>query len=141
MAYKKRSTSEAFDKLAYRLEAMRTINPNFDFGDGLNVENIDELVQSLRSNLHQYNQILMNADDQRTLIIELEKQAYDVAQRLLGMTMGQYGQDSVEYRRLGGTRKSEIIPTGTRPLTFQPVVENGSEQTNGSTTTGDSTEP
>ncbi|MDR8390241.1 hypothetical protein NC796_03755 [Aliifodinibius sp. S!AR15-10] len=30
------------------------------------------------------------------------------------------------YRSVGGTQKSQIDPTGTRPMTFKPEIENGS---------------
>lgn len=133
MAYQKRTTSEPFDRLSYRLEAMKTIDPNFDLGNGLTVTELEELVSNLQSSLNSYNTTLMDADDQRTAVVELEKQAQDAAQRLLSAALVKYGQDSTEYRRIGGTRKSEIAPTGSRPLTFQPEIENGSS-TEGSTT-------
>lgn len=134
MAYNKRTTSEAFDKLSYRLEAMKTIDPNFDMGEGLTVDKLDQLANDLQSKLNSYNVTLMEADDQRSSIEDLEKQAMDVAERLLAITLAKYGRDSFEYRRVGGTMKSEISPTGSRPLTFQPQVENGSD-------TGDETSP
>lgn len=133
MAYKKRTTSEAYDKLSYRLEAMKTINPNFDLGNNLTVTELDELANTLRSTLNSYNTTLMDADDQRTTIMELERQAMDVAERLLATTLAKFGRDSVEYRRVGGTKKSQIAPTGSRPLTFEGQTENGST-TEGSTT-------
>lgn len=137
MAYRKRSTSEAFDKLSHRLEAMRTLNPTFNLGNGLKVDEVDELAEFLRSKLHLYNETLSDADDLRTTLIQLERKANDVAQRLLSAVLVKFGQDSYEYRRVGGTRKSEILLTGSRPLTFQPMAENGSE-TDGSTgATGD----
>src|SRR5699024_11036330 len=108
MAYQKRGTSEAFDKLSYRLEAMRTINPTFNLGNGLNVEDIDELANRLRSHLIQYNETLSDADDLRSTLVTLERKANDVSQRLLSAALVEYGQDSYEYRRLGGTRKSQV---------------------------------
>lgn len=128
MAYRKRGTSDAFDKLAYRFHAMKTINPTFNLGSGLQADEIDELVSGLRSHLHEYNETLSDADDLRTTIEQLERKANDVSQRLLSAVLGRFGQDSYEYRRVGGTRKSQIIPTGSEPRTFQP------EDTNGTTT-------
>jgi len=132
MSYTKRSPSRGFNKLLARLEALRTINPTFNFGNGLDVDEIDDLVTTMQSTLHKYNKTLSDADDLRTTIIDLQRKANDVAQRLLSAVLVKYGQDSYEYRRVGGTRKSEILPTGSRPLTFQPLAENGSES-NGST--------
>src|SRR5699024_40540 len=100
--------------------------------NGLDVDEIDDLVTTMQSTLHKYNKTLSDADDLRTTIIDLQRKANDVAQRLLSAVLVKYGQDSYEYRRVGGTRKSEILPTGSRPLTFQPLAENGSES-NGST--------
>jgi len=123
MAYKKRTTSEAYDKLSYRLEAMKTLTPDFDLGNGLSVAELDQLAGTLQLTLNNYNATLMDADDQRTQVIDLEKQALDAAERLLATALANYGRDSMEYRRIGGTRKSEITPTGSRPLTFQPQVD------------------
>lgn len=143
MAYSKRSTSEAFDKLSSRLEAMKTINPTFNLGNGLKLEEIDELVSGLRSHLHEYNETLSDADDLRSSIIELERKANDVSQRLLAAVLGKFGQDSYEYRRVGGTRKSQIHPTGSDPRTFQPEDANGSPNSDGtnSPTGGNGTAP
>jgi hypothetical protein len=141
MAYQKRSTSESFDKLSFRLEAMRTINPAFDLGNGLDVDKIDGLIDDLRSYLHEYNDTLSDADDLRTTLISLEKKANDAAQRLLSAVLVKFGQDSYEYRRVGGTRKSEILPTGSRPLTFQPATENGSGSDGSTGASGEGTTP
>jgi len=139
MAYRKRSTSESFDKLSSRLEALRTINPTFNLGNGLNVDEVDELVDTLRSMLHQYNETLSDADDLRTTLIQMQRKANDVSQRLLSAVLVKYGQDSYEYRRVGGTRKSEVVPTGSRPLTFQPEAENGTESDGSTTPDGEGT--
>ena len=126
MAYQKRSGSGPYDRLSYRVEALKTIEPDFDMGGGLSATELTELADSLRKRLNAYNATLMEADDLRTAIIGLEKQAQDAAERLLATTLALYGRDSTEYRRVGGTRKSEILHTGSRPLTFQPLTGNGS---------------
>lgn len=132
MAYQKRKTSESYDKLSYRLEAMKTIDPHFDMGNGINVLELEELVDQLQRSLYKYNATLMDADDQRSVIEDLEKKAQDAAERLLAITLARYGRDSTEYRRVGGTQKSQIDPTGTRPLTFEPLPENGASGGSGS---------
>ncbi|MDR8393394.1 hypothetical protein NC796_19725 [Aliifodinibius sp. S!AR15-10] len=126
MAYNKRNISDAYDKLSYRLEALKTIEPEFDFNNGLEVEQLEQLADNLLDTLNDYNSALMDADDLRSSIEALEKQAQDVSERLLAMVLAKYGRDSMEYRRVGGTQKSQIDPTGTRPITFDPELENGS---------------
>jgi hypothetical protein len=72
----------------------------------------------LEESISGYNQSLSDADALRDTISELERQANDVSERLLAMVLANYGRDSVEYQRMGGVRKSEITPTGSRPETY-----------------------
>jgi hypothetical protein len=123
--YRKRLVSKPLDKLLFRIEAAKSFDEAFDFGNGINVDELEEFSNSLEATINSYNQTLSDADDLLDTIARLERQANDISDRLLSLVGGTYGKDSLEYQRMGGTRKSEIQYTGTRPETYEG---NGTEE-------------
>lgn len=116
--YNKRLVSKPLDKLKFRIEAAKSFDEEFDFGNGINAIELEEFSNELENSINDYNQTLSDADDMRDMIRNLEHQANDISDRLLSLVGGTYGKDSLEYQRMGGTRKSEIQYTGTRPETY-----------------------
>ena len=116
--YSKKMISRALDKLKFRIEAAKSFNSDFDFGNGMNVTELNEFSNDLEEAISNYNITLSDADDQRDQIRNLERQANDISDRLLSLVGGTYGKDSLQYQRMGGTRKSEISYTGSRPETY-----------------------
>jgi polyhydroxyalkanoate synthesis regulator phasin len=116
--YRKRLVSKPLDKLKFRIEAAKSFDDDFDFGNGINATELDEFSSDLEEAINGYNQTLSDADELRDTIRSLERQANDISERLLSLVGGTYGRDSLEYQRMGGTRKSEIQYTGTRPETY-----------------------
>ena len=132
--YRKKTVSNPLDKLKFRIEAAKSFDEAFDFGNGMNAAELEEFSNDLEEAINSYNQTLSDADDLRDTIRNLEDQANDISDRLLSLVGGSYGKDSLEYQRMGGTRKSEIQYTGTRPETYEG---NGSaEDTSTGTETG-----
>lgn len=123
--YRKRSNSKPLNKLKARIEAAKSIEDDFDFGNGLNADDLTQFSDDLETSINGYNKTLSDADDHRVAIRDLERQANDISDRLLSLIGGSYGKDSLEYQRMGGTRKSEIQHTGSRPETYDT---NGTEQ-------------
>lgn len=125
MSYSKKTRSRPLSKLKFRHEAAKSVKSDFDFGNGIDVDNLEQFIDELESSINTYNSMLSDADDQRTVIRNLERQANDVSDRLLSLVGGSYGKDSQEYQRIGGVRKSEIDYSGTRPETY---TEDGEEE-------------
>lgn len=119
MSFQKKTTSKAQQKLAFRLENVKTIDPDFDFGNGINATELETLKDELESALNSYNSTLSDADQERDEIRLLERRARDATERLRAHVIAQYGRDSFEYQRMGGIRKSEINYTGSRPETYE----------------------
>lgn len=119
MSFQKKTYSKALQKLAFRLESVKTIDPAFDFGNGINAAELETLEGELQSALNSYNSTLSDADQERDEIRLLERRARDAAERLRAHIIAQYGRDSLEYQRIGGVRKSEIRYTGSRPETYE----------------------
>lgn len=119
MSFRKKTYSKALQKLAFRLESVKTIDPDFDFGNGINAAELETLEDELQSTLNSYNSTLSDADQERDEIRLLERRARDAAERLRAHIIAQYGRDSLEYQRIGGVRKSEINYTGSRPETYE----------------------
>lgn len=130
--YRKRLISKSLDKLKFRIEAAKSFDDDFDFGNGINAVELEEFSNYLEEAINGYNQTLSDADDMRDTIRRLERQANDISDRLLSLVGGTFGKDSLEYQRMGGTRKSEIQYTGTRPETF---TGNGTEDSSETDTT------
>jgi hypothetical protein len=118
MSYNKREQSRIIDKLKFRLQAAKEVDSEFDFGNGISAVALEGLLASLDERIDQYNQTLSDADDLLASIRTAEKEAKDASDRLLRLMGGFYGPDSLEYQRLGGTRKSQIDYSGSRQETF-----------------------
>ena len=118
MSHQRRTQSGPLSKLKFRVEALKSVTPDFDFGNGMAASELEQFGSDLEEAINSYNNVLADADDLRDQIQELERQANDVSERLLAQVLAKYGRDSLEYQRMGGTRKSEIDYTGSRPETY-----------------------
>jgi hypothetical protein len=116
---KKRYVSRSYERLYRRLRGMKAIDSKMDLGHGLTIDNIELLTTELRDAMNSYNDRLAEAELIRSDLEDLEKQANDVAERIFTGIATKYGRDSKEYQRVGGTRKSRIKFTGSRPNTFE----------------------
>lgn len=118
MSYTRRRQSKPLEKLKFRVESLKSVKPDFDFGNGMTAGELEQFGSELEEKINSYNKTLADADTLKDQIQELEREANDISERLLAMVVGNYGRDSLEYQRMGGTRKSEIQHTGTRPETY-----------------------
>lgn len=127
MSFRRRTTSESQLKLQSRMTALEPVEPDFDFGEGLDKQTLTAFVDSLQEKLAAYNNTLATADSLRDELKKLEKKADDISERLYAAIIARFGRDSEQYQRIGGVRKSEIDYSGSRPETF----EGASAPTNG----------
>src|SRR5699024_1489626 len=123
MSYQKKTASTPLDKLKFRIEALKSVNPDFDLGSGMEVTQLEQFESDLETGIDSYNTTLSDADDLRDSIRAMERRANDVSERLMASVIMKYGRDSLEYQRMGGTRKSEIAYTGSRPETYGDGAE------------------
>lgn len=106
MARQKRK-SRTLSNAEVRLASIKSISLTLDVGEGLNVKDYTDKIESLRQSLETYNTILANIDILRTQLIENEKDLADYSDKFLHGISYKYGNNSHEYQMAGGTRKSD----------------------------------
>ncbi|MEH2380287.1 MAG: hypothetical protein V7K27_15605 [Nostoc sp.] len=104
---RQKRTYRALEKAELRLAGLRAINPDMDFGDTRNIQNITKISQQLRINIDAYNTALSVIDSSKTNMDELEKTLTDLTDKMLIGIAFTYGTDSSEYEMAGGLRKSK----------------------------------
>ena len=130
--YHKRSISDAQLKLQSRISRLHHVEPDFDLGNGLDKATLNAFVDEMSNLLEEYNIMLASADSLRDVLDTAERKANDVSERLLASVVATYGRDSEQYQQMGGTRKSKIDYSGSRPVAYTP--ENGAAGTDGAGT-------
>ncbi|MEH2372603.1 hypothetical protein [Nostoc sp.] len=113
---RQKRTYRALEKAELRVAGLRAINPDMDFGDTRNLQNITQISQQLRIKIDAYNTALSVIDSSKTNMDELEKTLTDLTDKMLIGIAFTYGIDSSEYEMAGGLRKSKR----TRKTTATP---------------------
>ena len=90
-----------------RLNALSTIDPALDLGNGLTLAAYRAQVTSMQAKQDAYNALLSQTDQTQNELLEAEKAIRDLSERMLAGVASKYGKDSSEYEMAGGTRKSE----------------------------------
>lgn len=106
---RKKRTSRVVEKAELRSSGLKAIDPNMDFGNNCNLENMTKLIEEYRSKIDAYNTALAVIDSSRTQMTELEKNLGELSERMLIGVAFKYGKDSIEYEMAGGVRKSDRI--------------------------------
>lgn len=89
------------------MAALKSIDPNFDFGGGVNAAGYQQAIDSNETDLENYNITLSLADERQSVFQKSEKILQDWNERVLTGVGTRYGKDSLQYDQAGGTRKSE----------------------------------
>ncbi|ALF53193.1 hypothetical protein ACX27_10605 [Nostoc piscinale CENA21] len=105
----KRRTSRIVEKAELRISGLKAIDPNMDFGDNRNLQNMIQLIEQYRAKLNAYNTALVVIDSTKLEMEQLEKSLGELNDRMLIGVAFKYGKDSVEYEMAGGVRKSERV--------------------------------
>ncbi|BAY36288.1 hypothetical protein NIES2111_06120 [Nostoc sp. NIES-2111] len=108
-----KTTSPILEKAEIRAARLKAIDPNIDFGDARNLQNMTQLIEQLRARIDAYNTALTVINSSKTEIKELEKMLADLSEKMLIGVAFKYGKDSQEYEMAGGVRKSERIRRST----------------------------
>ena len=101
-------TSPVIKKAESRAAAMGSIDGQLDLGSGLTVTAFTDKIAAANKQLGDYNKILASADAAQSEMEATESKLADLTERMLKAVVGRFGRDSVEYKKAGGTRKSEI---------------------------------
>ncbi|OUL24794.1 hypothetical protein BV372_28700 [Nostoc sp. T09] len=126
---RQKQKSRVLEKAVLRTYGLKAIDPNIDFGNNRNLENMTQIIEKLRSKIQSYNTAVCVVDAYKSEIKELEKILSDLsAHMLLGVAV-KYGKDSHEYEMAGGVRKSERI----RRSTISRLKANAEKAANGNT--------
>jgi cobalamin-dependent methionine synthase I len=70
---RQKSTSRILKKAELRTSGLKAIDPNMDFGDTRNLQNMTQLIELLRAKIDAYNTALAVIDSSKIEITELEK--------------------------------------------------------------------
>ncbi|MBU7581388.1 MAG: hypothetical protein KAF91_00480 [Nostoc sp. TH1S01] len=105
----KRRTSRIVEKAELRLSGLKAIDPNMDFGDNRNLQNMIQLIEQYRAKLNAYNTALIVIDSTKLEMEQLEKNLGELNDKMLIGVAFKYGKDSAEYEMAGGVRKSERV--------------------------------
>lgn len=107
MPRRKKNRSLTIDKAQSRQAALLSVSAKLDFGNGLTSAAFDKLLNETRAAQKAYNTQLSQLDQSYNEFQRLEKALADMSERMLTGIATQYGKDSNEYEKAGGTRKSE----------------------------------
>lgn len=115
MGRRKKLKSDALATGRARLAGMAAIDPALDLDNGLSVQAFQEATDRLAAAIAAYNGLLSELDGQLNAIQQQEKALVELSSRLLRRVAADFGLDSNEYERVGGTRASERKKPGPKP--------------------------
>ncbi len=102
----KRSSS-AIEMAERRLAALQAIDTTLDLGNGFTLETFMAAIQETQEKLNVYNTYLSMTDAANSSLEDAEKLLKAFTTQMLRGVALKYGDDSIEYEKAGGTRKSE----------------------------------
>lgn len=107
MARKKLVRVVDLEKGITRLASVKSIDPELDLGNGINVPNYGEQVNLLADLVSRYNTTLSTLDDMYNEFAAQNLAVRDWNERILTGVATKYGKNSSQYEMAGGTKKSE----------------------------------
>jgi len=108
MTRRKRS-SRILEKAEFRVAGLKAIDPNINFDDTYNLQNLNQLINNFHNMLDEYNAAIAMIDSSRKKLDEMEKTLSHVSDKMLVGVGFKYGKNSNEYELAGGVRDSERI--------------------------------
>ncbi|MBG1259082.1 hypothetical protein [Nostoc commune] len=106
MSRTKRS-SRILEKAEFRVAGLKAIDPNINFNDTYNLQNLTQLIEQFHNTLDRYNADIAMIDSSKTKLDEMEKTLNQVSDKMLMGVGFKYGKNSNEYELAGGVRDSE----------------------------------
>ncbi len=108
MTRRKRS-SRIIEKAEFRVAGLKAIDPNINFDDTYNLQNLNQLIDNFHNMLDEYNAAIAMIGSSRNKLDEMEKTLSQVSDKMLTWVGCKYGKNSNEYELAGGVRDSERI--------------------------------
>ncbi|TBR58479.1 hypothetical protein B4U84_21450 [Westiellopsis prolifica IICB1] len=108
MPRKKRS-SRILKKAQFRVAGLKAIDPNLNFDETCNLQNLTQLIEQFHNMLNDYNAAVALVDSSKKKLDEMEKFLSQVSDKMLIGVGFKYGKNSDEYEIAGGVRESERI--------------------------------
>ncbi|MBW4448955.1 MAG: hypothetical protein KME38_19375 [Spirirestis rafaelensis WJT71-NPBG6] len=108
MSRRKRS-SRILEKAEFRVAGLKAIDPNINFDNTYNLQNLTQLIDNFHNMLDDYNAAIAMIDSSRKKLAEMEKTLSQVSDKMLVGVGFKYGKNSNEYELAGGVRDSERI--------------------------------
>lgn len=99
--------SRHLKKAITRLASIKSIDDNLDLGNGLGIQQYEMAIHHLQARLQEYNTMLSLADEKLSIIKESERLIRDLSSRMLTGVASKFGNDSNEYEKAGGVKKSK----------------------------------
>lgn len=113
MARRKRN-SETVSNAETRSKALQNIDTKLDLGKGLTLKDYTDKIGETRETLNEYNGLLADADVALTRLEKQERELRDLSERMLEGVSSQFGKNSEQYQKAGGTRKDQIRRNGAK---------------------------
>ncbi|MBD2034842.1 hypothetical protein H6F76_07315 [Leptolyngbya sp. FACHB-321] len=133
MARRKRN-SEVLERADRRIESLRSISAELDFGSGLTLKAYTSTIDSLRSKLAAYNTALSSIDKLADDVSSAEQLVMAMSEKMLLGVGSRYGKTSQEYEMAGGSRRKVNRRTSSAsPSTPSTTSSVPTASTNGST--------
>lgn len=122
MARRKRN-SDVLERADRRIESLRSISPELDFGGGLTLEAYTSTISRLRSKLAAYNTALSSIDQLADDVSNEEQIVMAMSENMLLGVGSRYGKTSQEYEMAGGSRRKKSRRT-SRPSSATSLTTN-----------------
>ena len=102
-----RRTSAILETARQRLNGLKSITPKPNLGPNLTPDSFEESVTGFIARLDTYNQHVAGLDQDQNELEAAEVGLREQNRRILSAVEAQFGPDSSEYEKVGGTRQSE----------------------------------
>lgn len=112
-----KTSSPTYVKAFRRIAAVKSIDSNFDLGNGLKAPDYQLAIDAVKNSMDDYNTTLSTVDDKLNILKEKEKVLRDWNERILVGVAAKFGKNSSEYEQAGGKRKSERKKPATKKTT------------------------
>ena len=95
--------SSALKKLNDRLNGLKAIDNQLVLKNGLSIDAGQQISTELETAQENYNIALSQIDAQRQRLLNLEKKAIEFSKNTLTGVKNDFGDNSIEYQKAGGT--------------------------------------
>ncbi|MCC5627953.1 hypothetical protein LC613_07315 [Nostoc sphaeroides CHAB 2801] len=106
---RRKRNSRILEKAEFRVAGLKAIDPNINFNDTCNLQNLTQLIDNFHNMLDEYNAALAMIDSSRKKLDEMEKTLSQVSDKMLMGVGFKYGKNSNEYELAGGVRDSDRV--------------------------------